>query len=187
VEQTTPKLPTIPEVKISEAINVWQIGHDGSLTVGTSEKEETPAAVPKPAVPAEQPVEIPATQSTSVEPEPTPEHTTADVASSPGTTEPVLDTMQISAEAPEAIEASSGTKKPIIEPPTKQSIDPTFEAGSPKEGKEDAEHKASGMTGAAQALADSTSATRPLDDALETLAASADGKRESDGQVHDEE
>ncbi|KAJ6019059.1 hypothetical protein N7522_001126 [Penicillium canescens] len=176
VEQTTPKLPTIPEIKISEAINVWQIGHDGSLTVGTSEKEETPAAVPKPAVPAEQPVEIPATQSTSEEPEPTQEHPTADVASSPGTTKPVLDTMQISAEAPEAIEASSGTKKPIIEPPTKQSIHPTSEGGSPKEGKEDAEHKTSEMTGAAQALADSTSAARQLDDALETLAASADGK-----------
>jgi hypothetical protein len=186
VEQTTPKLPTIPEIKISEAINVWQIGHDGSLTVGTSEKEETPAAVPKPAVPTEQPVEIPATQSTSEEPEPTQEHPTADVASSPGTTKPVLDTMQISAEAPEAIEAS-GTKKPIIEPPTEQSTHPTSEGGSPKEGKGGAEHKTSEMTGAAQALADSTSAARQLDDALETLAASADGKRESDGQVHDEE
>jgi hypothetical protein len=95
--------------------------------------------------------------------------------------------MQIPAEAPEAIEASSGTKKPIIEPPTKQSIDPTPEAGSPKEGKEDIEHKTSEMTGVAQALADSTSDARQLDDTLETLAASADGKRESDGQVHDEE
>jgi hypothetical protein len=200
VEQTTPKLPTIPEIKISEAMNVWQIGHDGNLTVGKPEKEETLAAVPEPKpeqeLPSEKPVEIPM-QSTTEEPvEPKSEPSSGDLASSPGTTKPVLDTMQISAEAPEAIEASSGTKKPIIDPPTKSSVEPTSESGSPKEGIEGGESKPSemtgvaqalsGSTGVAQALADSTSAARKLDDALETLAASADGKRESDGHVHEE-
>ncbi|KAJ5293958.1 hypothetical protein PENANT_c009G01068 [Penicillium antarcticum] len=198
VEQITPKLPTIPEIKISEAINVWQIGHDGSLTVGNPEKEETPAPAPAaPAVPAEEPAEIPpmVSQSTKEEPiesEPEAPAAALDLASSssPEITKPVLDNMQISAEAPEAIEASSGTMKPIIDPPSKQSIDPTSEAGSSKlkEGQEDAEQsKPSEMTGAAQALADSSSAARQLDDTLETLAASADGKRKSDGHVHDDE
>ncbi|KAJ6141264.1 hypothetical protein N7470_010160 [Penicillium chermesinum] len=42
VEKADARLPTIPEVKITESWNVWQVGSDGSLTVGGETKHADP-------------------------------------------------------------------------------------------------------------------------------------------------
>ncbi|RDW86366.1 Aim21 family protein [Aspergillus mulundensis] len=40
VESTSPRLPTIPEIKITETWNVWEVREDGKLVVGDGNKGE---------------------------------------------------------------------------------------------------------------------------------------------------
>ncbi|OJJ51519.1 hypothetical protein ASPZODRAFT_56517 [Penicilliopsis zonata CBS 506.65] len=49
---TTAKLPPIPEIKITETWNVWQVGVDGSLTVGATQSEAAEPLEPVPPVEA---------------------------------------------------------------------------------------------------------------------------------------
>ncbi|KAF9889954.1 hypothetical protein FE257_006828 [Aspergillus nanangensis] len=50
VENVAPKLPTIPEIRITESWNVWQVCEDGNLVVGSDQSPEptetTPMAPP---------------------------------------------------------------------------------------------------------------------------------------------
>ncbi|KAJ5891863.1 uncharacterized protein N7473_008091 [Penicillium subrubescens] len=54
-ENANARLPTIPEIKITETWNVWSVGQDGNLTVGSEDKKPSvPAA--EPSVPSEPPM-----------------------------------------------------------------------------------------------------------------------------------
>ncbi|KAJ5485893.1 hypothetical protein N7530_000193 [Penicillium desertorum] len=90
VEKTTSKLSTIPEIKITEALNVWQVGQDGNLVVGTDNKEKFAAAVKEPSVPVERPMAPPIAKNTAADVQPiqTQEETPKSPEPSPVATEP---------------------------------------------------------------------------------------------------
>ncbi|KAJ5674141.1 hypothetical protein N7462_009580 [Penicillium macrosclerotiorum] len=153
-ENANARLPSIPEIRITETWNVWSVGEDGNLTVGSDDKESKPSTTADPVHPSElsaAPELAKNTAGESVDPIPEPPvgETTA---SEP---EPVL--TQSSAEAAE-----------VVDSPVKPAK------------KEELEESAA----EAQPLNESVSTSPKVDSVLEHMAASADGKMASDGEIH---
>lgn len=173
VEKTSPTLPTIPEIKITEALNIWQVDQDGKVVVGTSKKEEKSAvAVKEPSVTAERPMAPPIAKNTAGESvDPTPESPVLEDMTSPRTTTADVYPIQTPAET-----SKSAGSSPIA-----------TESADKQEGKDDMDVTKSAEPAAVPAGSpESVSVPTNLDDALEEMAASADGKRESDGSIHPE-
>ncbi|KAJ5158496.1 uncharacterized protein N7500_008147 [Penicillium coprophilum] len=176
VVKPTSKLPTIPEIKITESLNVWQVGQDGSLVVGTGDNHKSPIAVKEPSVFAVQPMAPPIARNTAGEfVDPTPEPPAVEDVTLPATTTADVQPLQTPAETSEPAESS-----------------PTATESSDKQEKKDGvdvkpSEPVSEPAVVAAAMPESVSTPAKLNDALEDIAASADGKRKSDGSIHPEE
>lgn len=161
-ENANARLPTIPEIKITETWNVWQVGEDGNLTIGS---DKISATKPESAAPLEPPMAPELAKNTAGEPvDPTPEPPVVDEVASPDAAEaPEGDPTQtqVSTEAPGSTDTSAAAAEP-----------------APK--KEEPEDPSAGAIALAEAVPTSTK----LDSALENMTASADGKRASDGSIH---
>jgi hypothetical protein len=176
VEKSNVRLPTIPEIKITESLNVWQVGQDGNLVVGAGKStEKPPIAVKETPVPSEQSMASPIAKNTaggSVDP--TPESPVSADVISPQTTTSEVVPADISAETPEPIEPS------VI------AVEPESQQEKEEKGKEEeaTEVPESAITAP---VAEIPSSSPKLDDAFEDMTASADGKKESDGHIHGEQ
>lgn len=160
-ENANARLPTIPEIKITETWNVWQIAEDGNLTVG-SEKATTPQ--PEPTL-AGKPMAPELAKNTAGEPvEPTPESS------------PVADEVVSS----DTEEASENPIQARVAPTSPGAAETSVIATEPAPKASDPEDPSTGAT----ALAEAVPTSSKLDNALEDMTASADGKRESDGDIH---
>jgi hypothetical protein len=156
-ENANARLPTIPEIKITTAWNVWSVGEDGDLTVGN----ETSPIKTESTIPSEPPAAPELAKNTAGEPvDPTPESPAVAEVVSPGTVEPEVD--------PIPAETSSTTE------PAETSAEPAEPAP-----KKDFPDGPSGATAPAEAVPISPK----LEEALEDMAATADGKRSSDGDI----
>ena len=157
VENANARLPTIPEIKITTAWNVWSVGEDGDLTVGN---EASPTKT-EPAIPSELPAAPELAKNIAGEPvDPSPVSPAAEIVS-PGNVQPDTDPIPAGPETTEPVETS------VI--PT----EPAPKKDSPGESP-------AGATALSEAVPTSTK----LDDALENMVAAADGKRSSDGDIH---
>lgn len=178
VEKTTPRLPTIPEIKITEALNIWQVGLDGNLVVGTgNDEEKPPAEVKEPSVPVEHTMAPPLAKNTAGESvDPTPESPVAEDVTSPGATTSDVQPIQTPTELKEPAESSLVATKSTDNEVEKDDVDVTKSS-----------EPASEPAAVAPAMAESVSTPVKLDDALEDMTASADGKKDSDGSIHPEQ
>ncbi|CAP92074.1 hypothetical protein E8E15_007502 [Penicillium rubens] len=173
VEKTTSKLPTIPEIKITEALNVWQVGQDGNLVVGTGNKEKFAAAVKEPSVPVERPMAPPIAKNTAGESvDPKPESPVAEDVTSPETTPADVQPIQTQAETPKSPEPSPVATEPAEKEEEKDDVSET---------------KPSEPAAAASVLTESAAAPAKVNEALEDITASGNDKRESDGSIHSEQ
>lgn len=156
VEKPAARLPTIPEIKITETWNVWQIHEDGNLVVGDGNKDEQPGTALS-----------------------TPEPSGSDDTMAP----PLARNM-----SGESADPQIQPKEEVLESPSTQTIieaskteyvkeDPLVGATEVESSEEMAEQldKQVDVPSAVAGNADS------VDNAAESLAASADGKRLSDG------
>lgn len=157
-ENANARLPTIPEIKITQTWNVWQVGEDGNLTVGAS---KTSPAQPEP-VESEPPMAPALAKNTAGE--------SADPSPEPSASTEVPPTTETAAEA-DTIQAKASTISPeIVE------TSPLATESTPKTDEPEVP-----LTGAAP-LAEAIPASK-IDDALENMTASADGKRVSEGDI----
>ncbi|KXG48929.1 uncharacterized protein PGRI_027990 [Penicillium griseofulvum] len=172
VEKSTSRLPPIPEIKITEALNVWQVGQDGNLVLGAGENEKPTVAVEEPSVPAEKPMAPPLAKNTAGEPvDPTPESPVATTAVDVQPTKTPAETQEPAESSPIAIESADNQEE------NKKGDTNVTKSSEP----------ASEPAAVAAAMAETVSAPAKLDDALEDMAASADGKSKSDGNIHPEQ
>lgn len=160
-ENANARLPTIPEIKITATWDVWQVGEDGNLTVGSDKAASTH---PEPAL-SEKPMAPELAKNTAGESvDPTPE-------SSPAAGEVVSPGTEAASENP--IQAKAATTSPDAVETSPIAAEPVPKANDP-------EDPSTGAT----ALAEAVPTSGKLDSALENMTASADGKRESDGEIH---
>lgn len=168
VEKSTTKLPAVPEVRITETWNVWEITQDGDLVVGTDKPVAISSAdLPEPSLPSQTPMAPALAKNTAGEAvDPTPESPGADDVVSPGT---------IAAPEMDPMEAKTSPEVPISEEPTPVNIEAVPQQKEPEETSEDSPKGAQPFT---------EPPNSNLDHAIENLAAVADGKRASDGEIH---
>lgn len=177
VENANARLPTIPEVKITATWNVWEVREDGNLIVGSD------AAIEKPlASPIETPMAPELAKNTAGEPaDPvaeSPIQKKEDLVSPTTVTAPV-ETNPVQEEVEEKGEEEAPTS--IEETPEQ------VDTSSPVETETVAEQVDPEPTTDAAAVANDMAASVPptnLEDTLENLTASADGKKRSDGEIH---
>ncbi|KAH1856180.1 hypothetical protein KXV53_005025 [Aspergillus fumigatus] len=154
-QNVSTRLPTIPEIRIIETWNVWQVGEDGNLTVETGVK----AKQPEPAAP-----EV-STSKDSMAPA-----LSKNVAGESTDPSPMTATKESAPETAETIPSTVGDAAAVS----------ATELTKPNE-SEVQQKSADAQSG----ITSSTSA--PVDDVIEALAATADGKRSSEGSVPPEE
>jgi hypothetical protein len=165
-ENANARLPTIPEIKITETWNVWSVGQDGNLTVGSEDKKPSIPAT-EPSIPSETPMAPQLAKNTageSVDPVPV--------------TKPAAEVVSPSTVAAREAEAA----EPQVSKDIPASIEPPSAATELPSKQEEPEPTTS--PAGAQPLADHVSTSTKMDDVLEDLAASADGKKTSDGDIH---
>lgn len=152
-ENANARLPTIPEIKITTAWNVWSVGEDGDLTVGNEPSHTKTEPFITSAAPE-------LAKNTAGEPvDPTPGSPAAEIVS-PGTVQPDIDPTP-------------------AEPETTQ-VETTVLPSEPAPKEDPPGVSPPGATALSEAIPVSTK----LDAALEDMAATADGKRSSDGDIH---
>lgn len=152
-ENVSTRLPTIPEIKITETWNVWQVGEDGNLTVETEVKANQPELA-TPEVSTSKDTMAPALSKNIAGESTDPSPMTATKESAPETAETIP-----SADEEAAAASATESTKP----------------GEVQQASPDAQSKVKPST------------SPPVDDAMEAMAAAADGKRASEGSVLDEE
>ncbi|KAJ5541510.1 hypothetical protein N7494_006586 [Penicillium frequentans] len=163
-ENANARLPTIPEIKITETWNVWQLCEDGNLVVGDEKKVTKAPEVSIPAEPAMAPEIAKNIAGEPVDPTPAPPAAIDETASNDTGAVPAIEQTLTEDVASEKI------SDPIVEPPT-QSDEPQSD---PKEDEP--------LTETTQALVEEVSSPK-LENALEDMTASADGKKASDGDI----
>jgi hypothetical protein len=160
-ENANARLPTIPEIKITETWNVWSVGEDGNLTVGSKERKPSVPSTEESSLPSETPMAPALAKNTAGESvDPTPEPKSVPEVVSPSTV--------AAPEADASIEVPASLETPA--------------AASELSSKQDRPEDPS--PAGAQPLADHVSTSTKMDDAFEDMAASADGKKTSDGDIH---
>lgn len=187
-EITTPKLPSIPEIKITESWNVWQVDQEGSLIVGDV-KPIVFSAVPSEPVPESIPEAAPEPEAKEPKTE----------EESPSASKPLEET---AAEPPSAISespvvadvASPSTAEVPESDPIKVEVETETTASLPVENtspatevpakQESLKSSSPGLNNSARPLEDAVPTSTKTDNALEDMAAFADGKRSSDGDIH---
>jgi hypothetical protein len=171
-ENANAKLPTIPEVKITDSWNVWQIGQDGSVTVGDT-KPIVFSAVPEPAV--EPKVEEPK--------EPTPPEPVEKTATEPlnSVPEPPAVAEEVS---PSTVEVPENGPADAEASPTAHQPAETTELAPEVTDKQDSpEPSPTGPSGVEHPTKTVPSPIKMEED-MEDMAAFADGKKTSDGDIH---
>lgn len=160
-EKANVKLPTIPEIKITDTWNVWQLGQDGSLIVGDV----------KPLVSSAVPSEL--------APEPEDDKPSGYEKIGETTSEPV-DSVSEAPDAGEVISPST-VEAPRSEPVEAESS-PTV--SKPAESPEFTVEGSAKPNTEPVPLADVVPSPTKMDNDLEDMAAFADGKKTSDGDIH---
>jgi hypothetical protein len=168
------KLPSIPEIRIMDAWNVWEVGVDGNVTVTRPEKaavqvEDKPVAVDIDEKSADKIMAPPIARNVageSVDPEPTSEHIEHH---DPHTEDSTEQQVPAAGDSPTVVvdpSPKASTSEPVPADPD-TSIEPTAVSTEPQ---------------------DSPISSRKFvsEEAVERMAASADGKRQSDGSVHEQ-
>jgi hypothetical protein len=178
-EKANAKLPTIPEIKITDSWNVWQVEQDGSVTVGDAKPIVFSAVPPEPVV--ESKVEQPKAEEPKAE-EPTIPETVEKTATEPVDSVPkplavaeevTPSTVEVPKNGPADAEASPTAQQPVetIEPEvTAKQVSPELSPAGP--------------TSSAEATAETVPSPVKIEDDMEDMAAFADGKRTSDGDIH---
>ncbi|KAL4896974.1 altered inheritance of mitochondria protein 21 [Aspergillus ambiguus] len=157
VEPVASKLPTIPEIRITESWNVWQVCEDGNLVVGSGQKSEQ--TVPEPASESSPTMAPPLSKNMAGEPgEPTDPLSSPEQEKGPSA---VTDTP--AAPAP----ATASTEEDAVVPAV-----PVAEEDVPSCARPETKPTPS-------------SSEVEVEDTAEAMAASADGKRSSEGDVKD--
>lgn len=152
VEKASTRLPTIPEVRITTTLNVWQVGEDGNLVVGSEANSAVPDTKPDTMAPAI----AKNIAGESVDPQPLPEKE-EEVSASPKDTTVTESKEPTFTEAAHSISTDSAAEpSPAVEPVVKEDVPIAKETSSPEQ---------------------------EVDNVAETLAASADGKRPSEGDI----
>ncbi|PYH74446.1 Aim21 family protein [Aspergillus vadensis CBS 113365] len=152
VEKASTRLPTIPEVRITTTLNVWQVGEDGNLVVGSEANSAVPETKPETMAPAI----AKNIAGESVDPQPLPEKE-EQVSASPKDTTVTESNEPTFTEAAHSIPTDSAAEpSPAVEPVVKEDVPIAKETSSPEQ---------------------------DVDNVAETLAASADGKRPSEGDI----
>jgi hypothetical protein len=174
-EKVTAKLPSIPEIKITESFNVWQIAQDGNLVVGASNRDEKPlAGVEEPSMLAEKPMAPPLAKNTAGESvDPVPESSVVEKVTPSKTTNAEA--------APVGIEIPTGAPEPAESAPIAKEASPGQE-----EREIVAETEPSEPEAVPGAISESSILAK-LNDALEGLTSSTEGKKDSDDNVHTEQ
>ncbi|CAG8011681.1 unnamed protein product [Penicillium salamii] len=175
-EKPVTALPTVPEIKITEFLNVWQVGQDGRVAVGPANKaEKKPVDLGDKSVSPIQSMAPPIAQNAAGESvDPTPESSEPADASSLQTSQPKDETDQLS------------TEETVLAEPTEPSvapIQPILKEADEERAEKVVESPEVPATTTPQTAEISPSSPK-LEDTIEEMAASADGKRESDGHVH---
>lgn len=176
VEKTSAPLPSVPEIRITECLNVWQIGQDGSLVVGTPRKDEKPpAALEEPSAPAEKPLAPPLAKNLAGEP-----------------ADPVLESpVAEDVTPPETLNADVAPIQPSVKGPEPAELSPSATETAPEqEGKDIVTGSITSEpepTTTTEASTESVSPPSKVNDTPENVDASADGKRESDVTIHSEQ
>lgn len=164
-ENANARLPTIPEIRITETWNVWQLCEDGNLLVGDEKKVTKAPEISIPAEPTMAPEIAKNIAGEPVDPTLEPPAAIEETASNYNGATPEVEQTLTEDVAPEQI------PEPIVEPPT-QSDEPQSD---PKEYEP--------LTETTQALVEEAPSPK-LENALEDMTASADGKKASDGDIH---
>ncbi|EAW09639.1 Aim21 family protein [Aspergillus clavatus NRRL 1] len=148
-ENVSSRLPTIPEIKITETWNVWQVGEDGNLTVETGVQANPSEPVSKDTV-------APALSK--------------NLAGESTDPSPVQEPAPKTTEAVEMISSRNGDSAaaPAAEPAHQESP-------QQPEAKEEVSSEMSSEI--------KPSTSPPVDKVIEVLAATADGKRLSEGSI----
>lgn len=162
-KKPSPQLPTIPEVKITTTWNVWSVGEDGNLTVGDSEKAESHDVTPPDTSLSDDATMAPPLAKNlageSADPHLSPEKEESQETSTPPDVSTTADT-----EPPLADTAPPTIDEPVTVPSFTEPVTKPQAAEA-----SDLNPRSSG------------SSDEQIDAAAEQLAASADGKRLSDG------
>ncbi|KAE8390488.1 altered inheritance of mitochondria protein 21 [Aspergillus alliaceus] len=168
-DNTGAKLPTIPEVRITETWNVWQVGEDGNLIVGKKNSvDQKKVAAPDTTSSEDSTMAPPIAKNTageSADPQPTasPEEDPAPSSgSTPAETQPTF------TETTHSVTSSPDGQGPTVVPTAKQD-----EPEVPSE--------AVSTEVEAGKKPSTSSAESGVEDVAEVAAATADGKRPSEG------
>jgi hypothetical protein len=170
-ENVGTKLPTIPEVRITETLTVWQVGEDGSLVVGKERQaDQKDAAAPDNTSSETNTMAPPIAKNTAGE-SADPQTVPLKVDPVPSSEPTAIATQPIFTNAAHTITSSPYTEGPAVAPMVKQEP----EASSPAVPTEaDADKRPS-----------TSSAELPVEDLAEVAAATTNGKRPSEGNEGD--
>ncbi|PYI13803.1 hypothetical protein BO86DRAFT_395000 [Aspergillus japonicus CBS 114.51] len=182
VEKTPARLPTIPEVKITETWNVWQMGEDGTLTVG----DEKPTTAPSPSeTTAPEPMAPPIAKNLAGE-SAEPQAPATALEKEEARDEPVSPGAVAPAAAPADVSPTQETlPEPVPEPTfteAKHSI-PLADDNSTAVPAPAVDPVTTDDLYAGKPTIVSPPDGSPIDDIAARLSASADGKRPSEGDI----
>ncbi|KAI2792979.1 hypothetical protein POX_b03025 [Penicillium oxalicum] len=159
-ENTNARLPTIPEIKITETWNVWSVGEDGNLTVGSGDTKP----------------DIPSTKTLASSDIPMAPQLAKNTAGE--SADPALDGASVPRELPS--ENIEPPKADMVEPqtPTETPASTTGETlAEPQQGSQDADVEVNSAQPGAEPSAAQGSISAKLGEALEDLSASASAKK----------
>ena len=168
--------PAAPEIQITAAWNVWQINESGDLLVGdekTTKQTESPISS-EPAMAPD------LAKNTAGEPvDPTPEAPAEPEVVSPSLTKsPELETKPTE-------ELVTEEASPTVEPSDQKEPEPELEQGPKQEPEPLTETKPEEPSTEVSPESPEGAVSDKIETALENMAASADGKKPSDGDLHD--
>lgn len=175
-ESADVKLPTTPEVKITATWNVWQVDEVGRLVVGDKDTSTEKPAPSQPDISPMAPELFKNTAGESTDPQPQTSPVTEEVPNvEPSQSEPATEPSPIEPSQPEVSQPEQSQLESSHEPATEPAAKPDETTASP--------------TGpASETPVDAKPSPVTLDlgleEAAEHMTAFADGKKESDGDIH---
>lgn len=181
-ENANAKLPTIPEVKITDSWNVWQIGQDGGVTVGDAKPivfSAVPEIVvePKAEEPKEPKIEEPKIEE-PIRPETVEKMATEPLNSAP---EPLAVAEEVS---PSTIEVPENGPADSEASPTAQRPIETTELAPKVTAKQDSPEPSPTGPSSVEHPIETVPSPIKMEEDMEDMAAFADGKTTSDGDIH---
>ncbi|KAL4810478.1 altered inheritance of mitochondria protein 21 [Aspergillus unguis] len=175
VESPSPRLPTIPEIKITETWNVWEVREDGNLVVGDENKDKKSSDPPG----WNEPMAPPLARNMSgesVDPprQPLKEEPPATTSTETETAAETAESEAVKSESTSNIPAPGGWPEPQPETQTGTQSETQSETKAQPQSPEEKEEKPVDLT---------TAVSDKVEAVAESLTATADGKRPSDGDI----